>query len=130
MLLFILWHLSVAFKLMGNVLVLLRRRKNRRFEEIWCKNCLAEAVEFTGFSDLQQGPCDSPGSQAKSRMSFYSCLSSRHSPFSNPYCSPENIALFSSSNKKSPNSHLLVIVLGMGGNCLDHKTLSTELPLH
>ena len=93
------WHLSLAhLKLMGNVLVLLRRRKNRRFEEIWCKktvwlSCGVHRVSVTS----SRAPVILLGPRPV-KDELYSCLSSLlPSPIHTVVL--RILRLFSSSNK-------------------------------
>ena len=86
-------------KLMGNVLVLLRKRKNRRFGEIWCKKTLwlSRGVHRVSVTDSRApvillGPRPIKGG-------LYSCFSSiLPSPIHTVVL--RILLLFSSSNKK------------------------------
>ena len=99
-------------KLMGNVLVLLRKRKNRRFGEIWCKKTLwlshgvhRASVTSSRAPVILLGPRPVKGG-------VYSCLSSiLPPPFSNPYCSPENITFIFLQQQKILQTHFLYLWL-------------------
>lgn len=119
-------------KLMGNVLVLLRKRKNRRFGEIWCKKLSGWAMEFTGFQWPPAGPLWFSWVPGQSRVGFIV-----PSPPSSLLPSPIHtvvlriLLLFSSSNKKFSKLTSFTCDCSWHGLELpDHKTLSTELPLH